>query len=421
MLIPESGSASAAGTIVVDPEGLRGASAFLLGAAERESTLAGRIRAHPLPELPASLAGIGAELGALAAVVAAEPPILQQTAQELRVRALWAEIADKLMAGYDLEGPLLDEFKVAMASGLLLRFGEPWQDELANAYAKKLQDESHHGGVLGFFEDVGHGIADFFKGAWDAVAEPVAMLYRLTPLNSEWTRQWAQLGEGLAYGATHPLEFGKALIGIDALQERGFAYWLGNLVPAAAATVLSGGAAAAVRGGSTTSRLARAGAALERITPGARLVENADDLRRLETAAVRAGRLDYTQGFADQLRNFAGGKAWLHEGPLDRDLVLVQYFDESSSSATMKWWTSTGDANTMATIEEVRHRLALLPDWGERDAVRVARVPRGTEVEFLHGQAAEQTAHGLRYAGGAEQFRFRDFDERWVLETRTIP
>jgi hypothetical protein len=422
MRIRESGSAGAAGTIVVDPDGLRRASAFLLGAAEREAALAGRIRAHPLPEVPPSLAGVGADLAALAAALSAEPPVLQETAQELRVRALWADIADKLMAGYDLDGLLLDEFKVAMASGLLLRYGEPWQDELANAYAKKLQDESHHGGIVGFFEDVGHGIADFFKGAWDAVAEPVAMLYRLTPLNSEWTRQWQDLGEGLAFGATHPLEFGKALIGLDALHERGFAYWLGNLAPAAAATVLSGGAAAAVRGGSTTSRLARAGAALERITPAGRLVENVDDLRRLETAAVRAGRLDYSRGFADDLANFAGGKAWLHEGPLDRDLTVVQYFDESSSRASMRWWTSTGDANTMATIDEVRQRLALLPEWGERDAVRVARVPHGTKVEFLYGQTAEQTAQtGVRYAGGAEQFRFRDFDERWVLETRTVP
>jgi hypothetical protein len=88
----------------------------------------------------------------------------------------------------------------------------------------------------------------------------------------------------------------------------------------------------------------------------------------------------------------------------------------------MRWWTSTGDANTMATIDEVRQRLALLPEWGERDAVRVARVPHGTKVEFLYGQTAEQTAQtGVRYAGGAEQFRFRDFDERWVLETRTVP
>jgi hypothetical protein len=218
------------------------------------------------------------------------------------------------------------------------------------------------------------------------------------------------------------LEFGKALIGLDALRERGFAYWIGNLAPAAAATVLSGGAAAAVRGGSTTSRLARAGAALERITPGARLVENADDLRRLETAAVRAGRLDYSRGFADDLANFAGGKAWLHDGPIDRDLTLVQYFDESSSRASMKWWTSTGSANDMTTIEEVRQRLALLPEWGERDAVRVARVPHGSHVEFLHGTAADQTAQtGARYLGGGEQFRFRDFDERWVLETRSVP
>jgi hypothetical protein len=254
MLLRDAG-VGGVGTIVVNPDGLRAASSFLVGAAERESALAGRIRSHPIPELPPSLGALPGQLAALAAAVAADAPILQETAQELRVRALWADIADKLMAGVDLDGALLDEFKVAMASGLLLRYGEPWQDELANAYVDKLKEEEGGGGVLGFVKDVAGSIADFFEGAWDAVAQPVAMLYRLTPLNEDWTKQWEQLGSGLAYGATHPLEFGKALIALDALEERGVAYWLGNLAPAVAATVLSGGAAAGVRGASGTERM----------------------------------------------------------------------------------------------------------------------------------------------------------------------
>jgi hypothetical protein len=244
-----------AGTIVLNPDLLRNASSFLVGAAERDGSLAARIRSHQIPELPPGLGVLPAQLAALAAAVASEVPVLQETAQELRVRALWGDIADRLIAGVDLDGALLDEFKVAMASGLLTRYGEPWQDELANAYVEKLKDEEDHGGVLGFVEDVAGGIADFFEGAWDAVAQPVAMLYRLTPLNEDWTHQWEQLGSGLAYGATHPLEFGKALIALDALQERGVAYWLGNLAPAVAATVVSGGGAAAVRGASGTERM----------------------------------------------------------------------------------------------------------------------------------------------------------------------
>lgn len=76
----------------------------------------------------------------------------------------------------------------------------------------------------------------------------------------------------------------------------------------------------------------------------------------------------------------------------------------------------------MPTIDDVRQRLALPPEWGERTAVRVARIPEGTDVEFLYGRAKGQVSEaGDVYAGGGKQFRFRDFDERWILETRRIP
>ena len=379
-----SGGGGGGGTIVLDPEGLRRSASLLSEAASAYDGSASRLSGTAYPEMPPGVREqvVGA-VSAAGSELAAVVPELLESARELQTRALWGDIADRLAAGYDLEDGQLAEFKAAMASGALLRYAEPWQAELARSYAEELQeDEEGSGGVMGFLEDVGGGIADFFEGAFDAVAEPVSMIYRLTPLHSDWTDQWRQLGEGLAYGVTHPVEFGKAIIGLDVLRERGFAYWLGNLAPTAAAAFFTGGAAAAARGASATARTAR-------------LVENADDLRRLGAASGRPGRIDYSRGLADDLANFRDNRAFLHEGPLGEELRLVQYFDKSSERASLKWWTSTDEANSMRTIDEVRERLALLPEWGERDAVRTARVPRGTEVEFLHGEAAEQrVAHG---------------------------
>jgi hypothetical protein len=438
MLIRESGSPGAGGTIVVDPEGLRRASAFLLGAAEREFALAARIRAHPLPELPASLGAVGPELAALAAVVAAEPPVLQETAQELRVRALWADIADRLTAGYDLEGSLLDEFKVAMASGLLLRYGEPWQDELASAYAKKLQDESDHGGILGFFEDVGGGIADFFEGAWDAVAQPVAMLYRLTPLNSDWTQQWEQLGQGLAYGATHPLEFGKALIGLDALRERGFAYWIGNLAPAAAATVLSGGAAGAVRGmqgltaaeraGLTSARLAglteRQAAAV--IMRGAKPVPGSLFARGAPVAERTLAARDPVLGlFRKELPNFSGPVEV--RGPMQPERWLVNGHDAARNplaphpERSFKYSGDPAELLRMRSGEEFAGRYALPAEWGDRNAVSVLHIPEGQRGWSLSGETAAQKSYGAAYVGGAQQHLLHTVSTHNVVWTGPLP
>jgi hypothetical protein len=279
------------GTIVVDIGGVRRASGLLADDAHAFQELGARVRGHALPSMPDDVAGrVAAVLGEVGSALAALPPTLVDLAQELRVRAFWAEIADKLTAGYDLKGAELTEFKAAYASGLLTRYTEPWEAELAKTYANELHDREHPGGIAGFFHDVG----DFFSGAWDAIKDPAVMIYHLTPFSGgDWTKQWADLAHGLAYGVTHPVEFGKALVNLDALQQRGFAYWLGNLTPAVAATLLSGGAAAGVRGAegvAAVDRAAEGAAALDRTAAGAGAVEQtaaaAADASRAEKLAV---------------------------------------------------------------------------------------------------------------------------------------
>jgi hypothetical protein len=321
--VRSTGGGGGGGTIVIDPDGLRRGAALLLEGSEAYRSLGSRLTGTAFPEMPAGVGSVvTAAVTEAGQSLATEAPQLAEWATELRTRALWAEIADRLSAGYDLEGPYLDAFKAGMASGALLRYAEPWQADLARAYAEKLREDEDDGGILGFFKDVGEGIVDFATGAWDAVKDPFVMLYDLTPLNDDWTEKWSALGQGLAYGVTHPVEFGKALIALDALEERGVAYWLGNLAPTVAATILSGGAAAGVRGATTTSRMAATGSRLLTATAdGERLLATSSRLKRLLSATghqfehdvMRPGVLTPEGASLAELRasaaqTFAGGK-----------------------------------------------------------------------------------------------------------------
>jgi hypothetical protein len=82
------------------------------------------------------------------------------------------------------------------------------------------------------------------------------MLYHLSSFSPDQGESWANLGNGLWHGVTHPVEFGEALIGLDALRERGVAYWAGNLAPSVVAAFFTGGGSAALRGAAATERVA---------------------------------------------------------------------------------------------------------------------------------------------------------------------
>jgi hypothetical protein len=142
----DTGGGGYGGTIVVDIAGVRKASAVLADDASAFQVLAGRVGGHPLPEMPDGIGGrVTSALAEASAALALLPPTLIDQSQELRARALWAEIADQLASGHDLTGTQLAEFKASYASGDLTRYAEPWEADLAKAYAKKLEDSGHHG------------------------------------------------------------------------------------------------------------------------------------------------------------------------------------------------------------------------------------------------------------------------------------
>ena len=62
------------------------------------------------------------------------PEPLAESAIELERRALWAEIADELIAGVPLSAALLRQFLDGLRDGSLVRYAEPWQAELAGEY-----------------------------------------------------------------------------------------------------------------------------------------------------------------------------------------------------------------------------------------------------------------------------------------------
>jgi hypothetical protein len=415
------GGGGGGGTIVLDPEGLRRNAALLDQAADAFGTIGGRLRGTAYPEMPPGVREhvVSVVTGA-AADLASLPAELTGSARELRTRALWADIADKLSAGVELEGAYLDAFKAARANGDLLRYAEPWQADLANEYAEKLREEEEgSGGVLGFLEDVGGGILEFAEGAWDGIKDPLVMLYELTPLNEDWTDRWGDLGRGLAYGVTHPLEFGEALIGLDVLRERGFSYWLGNLAPTVAAAFFTGGGSAALRGTRTVSTLVR----------------SSDDVARhamrmgrgtyVDDAAAAARRVPY-RGFDNALENFNPG-AVFHDGPTSGRALVNFHNSERSLEAgqrSLGWWGDPDEALRFGTQEGLRDRMALPQNWDDvggrvmaRDEVSIGYVPEGAPTTHLSGTARDQfdTVTGQMRPGGAYQEAHRDFAPDWIL------
>jgi hypothetical protein len=121
--------------IAIDPTDLR-RSATRIGDASSELSLEARsLGSLAMPEMPA---GVAAEVEAGVATVSSQlqglAPILHEDAVELERRALWTEIADRLAAGYPLEGSQLREFLAWMKDGSLMRYATEDEAELAGAY-----------------------------------------------------------------------------------------------------------------------------------------------------------------------------------------------------------------------------------------------------------------------------------------------
>ncbi|MDQ3916122.1 MAG: hypothetical protein M3323_12495 [Actinomycetota bacterium] len=147
------------------------------------------------------------------------------------------------------------------------------------------------------------------------------------------------------------------------------------------------------------------------------------DKRVVEDRASAAEREVYVDDLKREVEeNFVDGAATLRSGRLDEDLVVAQVVRDGEGG-TMKYWTSQDELRAAIDHEKLMDRLALIPEWGERVAVREARIPKGTDITFLHGRVKEQHSEGLRrdFLGGGEQWRFLDFDPDWIVSKRPLP
>jgi hypothetical protein len=426
-------------TIVVNAGDLRDASSLAQTSAQSLQELAGRIGSRAVPELPPEIASVvPAALAQAAALLGGMPGELGMTAQELRARAFWADAADRLAAGYELEDAMLEEFKAGMSTGVLAKYADPFTRELARKYFEELREREDPGGIGGFLEDVGGGIADFAEGAWDSIKDPAVMLYKLTPLNEDWTDQWSALGQGVAYGVTHPAEFGKAFLALDALEERGVAYWLGNLAPAAVAAVMTGGAGAAVRGAQGVTALERAGLTSAKI---AGLTEKQAASVIMRGAKPVPGKLfageppvppqflrDYRtpdELFSAEARNFDGPMTRV--GPTQPDRWLANGHDAARNplaerpERSFKYSGDPKELLQMSSKDEFSARYALPDDWGDRNTVSVLHVPEGQPGWSMSGKVAPQTSYGAQYVGGAQQHLLHSVHSSNVIWSGPFP
>jgi hypothetical protein len=144
--------------------------------------------------------------------------------------------------------------------------------------------------------------------------------------------------------------------------------------------------------------------------------------------AVSSARVNFAESYFEDAREFCRFREF--EGRLKKDLVIVRYHTENAYvSKSWKWWTSTNVANKTDTLSKVKDRLALLDAFGgEKTHVTVARIPRGTQIQLLHGRAKPQFSPGdLRVGtlpefrpGGGYQIRVKDFDETWIQKSCSL-
>ena len=100
-----------------------------------------------------------------------------------------------------------------------------------------------------------------------------------------------------------------------------------------------------------------------------------------------ATTINYSYKFDRELANFNDG--YEIRTTVDKDLILVQYSSDAPD-ASLCYWTTVDEANRITTLNDYMDKLALSKDWGNRNTVKVARIPAGIEVKYAVGTAREQ-------------------------------
>ena len=62
-------------------------------------------------------------------------------------------------------------------------------------------------------------------------------------------------------------------------------------------------------------------------------------------------------------------------------------YSSDAPDASLCYWTTVDEANRITTLNDYMDKLALSKDWGNRNTVKVARIPAGIEVKYAVGTA----------------------------------
>ena len=136
-----------------------------------------------------------------------------------------------------------------------------------------------------------------------------------------------------------------------------------------------------------------------------------------ESGRNTATTINYSYKFDRELANFNDG--YEIRTTVDKDLILVQYSSDAPD-ASLCYWTTVDEANRITTLNDYMDKLALSKDWGNRNTVKVARIPAGTEVKYAVGTAREQLLIADPRPGGGVQYLFNQFDTDWITEIRSF-
>ena len=150
---------------------------------------------------------------------------------------------------------------------------------------------------------------------------------------------------------------------------------------------------------------------------GAQLKGKGTACEAVESGRNTATTINYSYKFDRELANFNDG--YEIRTTVDKDLILVQYSSDAPD-ASLCYWTTVDEANRITTLNDYMDKLALSKDWGNRNTVKVARIPAGIEVKYAVGTAREQLLIADPRPGGGVQYLFNQFDTDWITEIRSF-
>jgi len=217
------------------------------------------------------------------------------------------------------------------------------------------------------------------------------------------------------YAWEHPWETTKSVLGINHFENGEPGKFAGEVGITALATLASGGTAAGLKGASGASKVSK----LDDVVDISRAAGKADDVSDLHTL----GRLDYSERFLGEARNFAEPfpKPVTSASPEDRWILNVGDSSRAVGDGRhIGWWVDLEDARKFESVEQLRDELALPERWTPdgpfqvKDEALIARVPAGQETTRLEGFAAPQPKAPDPRPGGGPQIFFKEFDAHWI-------